>query len=61
MFRPEFDPYDKLIGLEQQVQELRRNFFLRDQQIIQLCYQQDQLITLIKQLRLELRTLKSSD
>ena len=61
MFNPDFDPYDRLQALEHQVQELGRNFFLRDQQILQLCYQQDQLITLVKQLRQELVRVKSSD
>ncbi len=61
MFDPDFDPYDRLVGLEQEVLELRRNFFLRDQQILQLVSQQNHLITLIRQLRLELDRVKNSD
>lgn len=61
MFDPNFDPYDRLVGLEQEVLELRRNFFLRDQQLLQLVSQQNHLITLIRQLRLELDRVKNSD
>jgi len=61
VFDPNFDPYDRLVGLEQEVLELRRNFFLRDQQILQLVSQQNHLITLIRQLRLELDRVKNSD
>jgi hypothetical protein len=61
VFDPDFDPYDRLVGLEQEVLELRRNFFLRDQQILQLVSQQNHLITLIRQLRLELDRVKNSD
>jgi hypothetical protein len=61
VFDPDFDPYDRLVGLEQEVLELRRNFFLRDQQLLQLVSQQNHLITLIRQLRLELDRVKNSD
>lgn len=61
MFDPDFDPYDRLVGLEQEVLELRRNFFLRDQQILHVVSQQNHLITLIRQLRLELDRVKNSD